>query len=237
MAKAKKTKDDTKKKKDGKIKDENVKEGINGKKIKDNGMAVPKYIIPFYTKERWQNWIDQVKEINFKIDDQDKSAIFVYMTDDIVLSCLKLIAKYDKGLLQKEDANKYLSEIKEIVLKKIDPISEDTDAMLESTQFSLMGVFASCECYVDNKFERTKSFGKLIDSAIQAENDNNMGVALGHIAAIGANIIAGEKLGDNDIDKITSEGPVAEWLDGIDSISVAMIGDTSYRDDEPDSGD
>jgi hypothetical protein len=29
---------------------------------------------------------------------------------------------------------------------------------------------------------------------------------------------------------------VAEWLDGIDSIRAAMIGDTSYRDDEPDEG-
>lgn len=210
---------------------------IRAKKIKEENIATPKYIIPFYTKERWQNWIDQVKESNFKIDDQDKSAIFVYMTDDIVLACLKLIVKYDKGLLQKDDAIKYITEIKDIVLKKIDPINEDTDAMLESTQFSLMGVFASCECYIDNAFERTRSFGKLIDGAIKAESDDNIGAALGNIAVIGANIIAGEKLSDSDLDKATSDGPVAEWLDGIDSISVAMIGDTSYKDDEPDSGD
>lgn len=207
------------------------------KKTKDNSINIPKYVIPFYTKERWQNWIDQVKESNFKIDDQDKCAIFVYMTDDVILACLKLIAKYDKGLLQKDDASKYLSEIKEIVLKKIDPIYEDADVMLESTQWSLMGVFASYECYIDKTFERTKSFDKLIKSAIQAEDENNMGVALGHVAIIGANILAGERLTENDIDKISSEGLVAEWLDGIDSISVAMMGDTSYRDDEPDSGD
>ena len=218
--KTKKVKDDTKK---------DVK--------KDDSRDVPKYIIPFYTKERWQNWINQVKESNFKIDDQDKSAIFVYMTDDIILSCLKLTAKYDKGLLQKDDASKYLSEIKEIVLKKIEPISEDTDAMLESTQLSLTGVFASCECYMSKNFERTKSFGKLIKNAIQAEEKNDMDTALNNIAIIGANIFAGERLKENDLDKISSEGLVAEWLDGVDSLSVAMMGDTSYRDDEPDSDD
>lgn len=228
MSKTKKTKDNIKKTKDG--------------IAKDNSTDIPRYIIPFYTQERWQNWISQAKESNFKIDDQDndsqgKSAVFVYMTDDVILACLKLMDKYDKGILQKEDTHKHLSEIKEIVLKKIEPINEDTDIMLEYTQSSLMGIFASCERYVDKNFERTKSFSKLIKSAIQAEEKNDMGTALDHVTTIGANIIAGEKLKESDIDKITSEGFVAEWLDGIDSLSVAMMGDTSYKYDEPDSGD
>ena len=209
----------------------------NIKKKEDDNREIPKYIIPFYTKERWQNWINQVKDSNFNIDDQDKCAVFVYMTDDVILACLKLIAKYDKGLLQKDDVGKYLSEIKEIVLKKIESINEDTDAMLESTQLSLTGVFASCERYVDKTFERTKSFGKLINSAIQAEEKNDMVTALNHVTTIGANILAGERLKENDLDNISSEGLVAEWLDGVDSLSVAMIGDTGYKDDEPDSED
>ena len=226
MSKSKQTK---------KIKDDTKKDDtIKADTKKDDNKYVPKYIIPFYTKERWQNWINQVKESDFRIEDQDKSAIFVYMTDDIILACLKLISKYDNGLLQKDDASKYMSEIEEIVLKKIDPINDDTDSMLESTQLSLMGVFASCECYINKTFERTKSFGKLIKSAIQAEEKHDMDTVLHNIATIGANVLAGEKLTEKDLDKISSEGVVAEWLDGIDSISVAMMGDTSYKYDEPD---
>ena len=221
-----KKKDNIKKTKDD-IKKENI------KKTKDNS----KYVIPFYTKERWQNWIDKAKEINFNIVDQDKCTVFIYMIDDVILACLKIISKYDKGLLQKDDADKYLSEIKDIVLKKIEPINEDTDMMLESTQLSLMGVFVSCECYMGKTFERTKSFGNLINDAIRAEEKNDMGLALELVATIGANIIAGEKLNESDLDNISSEGLIPEWLDGIDSLSVAMMGDTSYRDDEPDSGD
>jgi hypothetical protein len=199
-------------------------------------MQESKYVIPFYTMERWQNWINKVKESGFKLDDQDKGAIFVYMEDDVVLACLKIVAKYDKNLLSQEDALVYLTEIKQLVLKKIPPIDEDIDIMLESTQLSLMGVFASCECYIENAYEKTSSLNKLISAAIKAEKEDNMGVALDNIAKIGANILAGGKLKDKDLEDLP-EGLVVEWLDGIDSISAALLGDTSYKDDEPDLGD
>jgi hypothetical protein len=193
-------------------------------------------IIPFYTEERWRNWINKVKESGFKIEDEKKGAVFVYMEDDVVLACLKIIAKYDKKLLSKDEALKHIAGIKEIALKKIEPISEDIDMMLESVQLSMMGVFASCECYIENAFEKTKSVDKLVKSAVQAEKDDNIGAALGDIAQIGANILAGAKLDEKALEDIP-EGLVAEWLDGIDSLSAAMLGDTSYREDEPDEGD
>jgi len=199
-------------------------------------MQEQKHIIPFYTQERWHNWITKVKESGFKIDDQQKGAVFVNMEDDVVLACLKIIAKYDKNLISQEDSLKYIAEIKEIVLKKIEPVNEDIDMMIESVQLSLMGVFASCECYLEKAFEKTKSLDKLIKSAVQAEKDDNMGAALNSIAQIGANILAGGKLKEKDLDDIP-DGLVGEWLDGIDSIGAAMVGDTSYRDDEPDEGD
>ncbi len=199
-------------------------------------MQESKYVIPFYTTERWQNWINKVKESGFKLDDEKGGEVFVNMEDDVVLACLKLIAKFDKNMVGKEDALRFTTEIKEIALRKIEPINEDIDIMLESTQLSLMGVFASCECYIEKAFEKTKSLDKLIKSAIDAEKVDNMGEALDNIAKIGANLLAGGKLKDKDLDKVP-EGLVAEWLDGIDSISAAMVGDTSYKDDEPDSGD
>jgi len=198
-------------------------------------MQEQKIVNPFYTQERWHNWINQVKESGFKIDDQQKGAIFVNMEDDIVLACLKIIAKHDKNLFSKEEAIKQISEVKEIALKQVEPISEDIDMMIESTQVSLMGVFASCECYIEKAFEKTKSLKPLIKKAIEAEKEENMGAVLGNIAEIGANILAGGKIKDKDLEDIP-EGLVAEWLDGIDSIRAAMIGDTSYRDDEPDEG-
>jgi hypothetical protein len=192
-----------------------------------------KVVIPFYTQERWQNWIIKVKESGFKPDDQEKGAIFVYMEDDIVLACLKVIAKYDKKLISKDEALKYVTEIKDIILKKIEPIDDDIDVMLESTQISLIGVFASCECYINGEYVKTRSFSKLLKEVLKAEKDDNMGVALDNVAKIGANILAGGKFKDKDFENVP-EGIVGEWIDGIDCIGAAMIGDTSYKDDEPD---
>lgn len=187
----------------------------------------------FYTEERWQNWVNQIKASGFKIDDQQKGAIFVNMEDDVVLACLKIIAKFEKDLMTKNDALGHITLIKEIVLNKIVPISEDADMMIESMQLSLMGVFASCECYIEKAFEKSKSLKPLIKKAIEAEKQDNMGAVLGNIAEIGANILAGGKIKDKDLENIP-DGIVAEWLDGIDSLRAAMMGDTSYRDDEPD---
>ncbi|MBE0521184.1 MAG: DUF2150 family protein [Candidatus Methanoperedenaceae archaeon] len=199
-----------------------------------------KFSLPYYTGERWQNWIDKVKETGFKLDEEnpdvgDIGSVFVNMEDDVVLACLKVIAKFDKKLMSHEEALRNVADIKEIVLKKIEAINEDIDIMLESMQLSLMGVFASCECYIDGAFEKTKSLDKLVKKAVSAEQENNMGEALAQVAQIGANILAGGKIKEKTLDSVP-DGFVAEWLDGIDSISAALVGDKSYRDDEPDEG-
>jgi len=135
-------------------------------------------------------------------------------------------------LYQDKDSRR---EIIDKILKNGFIENEDVDIMLESTQLSLMGVFASCECYIEKAFEKTGSFGKLIKAALKAEKEDNMGAAMGNIAEIGANLLSGKKLKEKDLEDLP-EGLVAEWLDGIDSISAAMVGDTSYKDDEPDEG-
>lgn len=220
------------------IKNEKIKKTKNVKSSKESGKkigdSVP--IVPFYSQERWQNWISKIKNSSFKPDVQENSEngnVFVYMEDDVVLACLKIIAKFDKRYLSKESALSFLSEIKDIVLLKIDPIEENIDMMLESTQMSLIGVFTSCECYINKDYKKVKSITKLLIAAIKAEQEGNMEIVLDNVAKIGANVLSGLKIKGDDFDNVP-EGILAEWLDGIDCISAAMIGDTSYKDDEPD---
>jgi len=57
---------------------------------------------------------------------------------------------------------------------------------------------------------------------------------LGNIAEIGANILAGGKIKDKDLEDIP-DGLVADgWMDRF--TSRCHDRDTSYRDDEPDEG-
>ena len=50
----------------------------------------------FYTQKRWLNWMNKVKDSNFKLteeDDKNSGAVFIYIMDDVVLACLKVIAR------------------------------------------------------------------------------------------------------------------------------------------------
>ncbi len=194
----------------------------------------------FYTKERWNNWLKQIKESDFKIqedaseeDMEKESAIFVNMEDDILLACLKVIAKYDNDVLSAEDAMEILKDIREIALGEIEPVSEDIDLMIESLQTSLMGAFASCECYLNGGYDKNTKIKDLIDAAVEAEEAADIPSALGYVAQVGALVLNGSSLDDSIMEELPY-GIVAEWLDGIDSIGAAMVGADSYKEDDGD---
>ncbi|WP_292487811.1 DUF2150 family protein [Methanohalobium sp.] len=194
----------------------------------------------FYTQKRWNNWISKVKESGFEFKESDEetekeSAIFVYMQDDVILACLKVIAQYERNILSKEDALDIISQIREIVLEEIDSISEDIDLMIESLQTSLMAAIAACEVYIMDEYDKEAQIDELIKAAVDAEDSEDLQVAMQFIAETGARVIGGEQLPENIFDELPY-GLVAEWLDGIDSIAAAMVGADSYKEDDG-SGD
>lgn len=194
----------------------------------------------FYTTERWNNWIKQVKESGFEFKDaeqsQDKeSAIFINMEDDIILACLKIIAKLDKKTISPDKAFDFIGKIKNLVLEKIDPISEDIDMMIVSMQTSFIGMFAAFETYIIEDYNKKSRIPTLLKQALEAEEKDNIEIVLDKIAQIGALVINGRKLPDDIMEDIPY-GLVAEWMDGIDSIAAAMVGSDSYKNDEEDDG-
>ncbi|MCQ6962151.1 DUF2150 family protein [Methanolobus chelungpuianus] len=192
----------------------------------------------FYTEERWKNWLNQVKESNFKFDESaepqgKEGAIFVNMEDDIILACLKIIAKHDRNQLSSDAALDMLSRVRDIALAEIDPISEDADLMIDSLQTSLMGSFAACECYLRKEYDEKDDINDLVKVALEAEASDDIEISLATVAEIGALILSGKELSEKTMEDIPY-GLVAEWLDGIESIAAAMVGSDSYKDDEED---
>lgn len=192
----------------------------------------------FYTMERWNNWINQVKESGFEFKESDEpqdkdSAVFINMEDDIILACLKVVAKFDKKLISEESAFHLIAQIKDIALAEIEPISDDIDMMIASMQTSLIGTFAAFECYIKQDYNKKARIPTLLKQALEAEAADSIEISLDKIAEIGALIINGRKLPDEVMEDIPY-GLVAEWMDGIDSIAAAMMGSDSYKNDEAD---
>lgn len=201
---------------------------------------VPPY--EFYTQKRWENWLGRARESGFQIKESEEdagkeSAIFVNMVDDVILACLKVTARLDKGMLSREKALEILAEIRDIVLSEVEPISEDINLMIDSVQTSLMGAIVAFECYVIGDYDEEANVAELAKLAIEAESSDNLELALDYTAQCGALVLKGKSLPE-DLMADLPYGIVAEWLDGIDSISAAMVGSDSYKEfDEGDDED
>lgn len=201
---------------------------------------VPPY--EFYTQKRWENWLGRARESGFQIKESEEeagkeSAVFVNMVDDVILACLKVTARFEKEMLSKEQALEILGEIRDIVFSEVDPISEDIDLMIESVRTSLMGAFIAFENYVMGDYDEGANITELIKAAVDAEASDNLDLALDFTAQCGALVLKGQTLPEEAMAELPY-GIVAEWLDGIDSISAAMVGSDSYKEfDEDDEED
>lgn len=200
---------------------------------------VPPY--EFYTQKRWENWLGRARESGFQIKESEEeagkeSAVFVNMVDDVILACLKVTVRFEKNLLTKEKALKILEEIRDIVLSEVEPISEDIDLMIDSVQASLMGALVAFECYFMGDYEDESNLEELIKEAIDAEASDNLELALDYTAQCGAIVLKGQSLPEEVMAELPY-GIVAEWLDGIDSISAAMVGSDSYKEFDEDDGE
>jgi hypothetical protein len=186
----------------------------------------------FYSQNRWQNWINKVRESNFKLtdpEDKNAGAIFIYIMDDVVLACLKVIARNERDIITTDEAIAEIDNIKDIVFREQASLGDDADLMLQSLRTSLAAVFVSCQRYISGDFDRQTPLEDLVKKAVAAEEEENLDETFDILSQIGSRIIDGESLPDME------ELPyclTAELLDGIDAISAAMIGDDSYKDDD-----
>jgi hypothetical protein len=188
----------------------------------------------FYTQGRWQNWINKIKESGFTLKESDEdpsAAVFVYAMDDVVLACLKVIARCEHGTISKEEAISTIDEIRDIVSEKDESLGEDANLMLESLNTALTAVFLASQRYIDGGYDKKTPLGDLVRKAVLAEEADRMEEALGILSDIGARVIGGEALPEEAF----ADLPyclTAELLDGIDAISAAQIGDDSYKEDD-----
>jgi hypothetical protein len=188
----------------------------------------------FYTKKRWQNWLNKVKESKFTLaepEEKNAGAVFVYIMDDVILTCLKVIARCEREVIPPEEAFVEIDKIREIVFEENESLGEDADLMLESLKTSLAAVFASCQRYIAGDYDRDKALADMVKEALLSEQEEKLEEAFNLLNQVGARVIGGESLPE----EITADlpyGMVAELMDGIEAISAAMIGDTSYKEDD-----
>jgi hypothetical protein len=198
----------------------------------------------FYTQERWNNWINQVKESKFKIDPTAQGLgregiVFLDMEEDVILAICKITGKLQNGMIPSDVAATNLAGMKEIVLTQVEPTGDDDkDMMIESVQRALVAVFGAAECFIEGRYDQKSDIAKLVVEAAKAEEAEDMDKAFELMGKAGALVLAGKSFDSEKIlEQIPPESFVAEGVDGLDSIAAVLAGGIDYSDEADDEDD
>ena len=191
-------------------------------KAEDPGQPLKLFYI-FYNQERWDNWINTLRESKFDTDPAGEEMPEGYATlynfsMDITLSVLKIIRLFQNGRYTKEEALDKLNSVEAIVMGE--PPQDSLEEYIESLQLSLLVLFAACRKYLDGAYSTDiKTLVK--DGRKTVEND--MEKALDIAADIGASVINGASCcGKYVKDDIEQPTLFDEWLIEVESMAEAL---------------
>ena len=175
----------------------------------------------FYTEERWQNWIDRLREEEIDPEEEDSARLLLNLQDDTAIAVAKIIKAYEDGDLGEEGTLAELGDIQKIVLSEVEFDDEEKTMLIDGVQTSLMCVFYSAEEYVVGGPADDGTIEEYVTAAADAEAEDDLDAALGYCVQAGTLIIDGEEM-EISLAEELEFGLVAEWVNGLDSLQTAM---------------
>ena len=175
----------------------------------------------YYTDERWQNWLDRLREEEVDPEDEDSGRLLLNLQDDTAIAVAKILTDYDDGELDEDAALSELADIEETVLAEVEFEDEDKAMFIDGVQTSLMCVFYSAQEYIAGGPAEEGTIEEYVHAAGDAEAEDDLDAALGYCVQAGTLIIDGEEM-DISLAEELEFGFVAEWVNGLDSLQTAM---------------
>jgi hypothetical protein len=175
----------------------------------------------FYSEERWENWLDRLREEDVDPEDEDSARLLLNLQDDVAIAVAKILTALDDGVIDADRAMEELVDIREVVLEDPEIDAEETAMLVDGVQTSLVCVFYSAERYVAEGPIDEGSVEELISNAAAAEAEEDLDAALGHASAAGTLLIDGAEF-DISVTEDFEYGLVTEWINGLDSLQEAL---------------
>ena len=185
----------------------------------------------FYSRERWQNWIDRIDDEDIDPEDESSARLLLNLQDDTAIAVAKIVSAYEEGELDEDEAIEKVGEVRDIVLSEVDIDDEETLMLVDGVQTSLVCVFFAAEEYVAGGPVEDATVDEYIRAAADAEAEEDLDAALGYAAQAGTLV-----LDDEDVDLSVVEdieyGLVTEWVNGLDSLQSAMSDPEVVEEDD-----
>jgi hypothetical protein len=175
----------------------------------------------FYSEERWQNWLERIRDEEIDPEDEDSARLLLNLQDDAAIAIAKIVSACDEDHLDEEEALEEIADIRKIVLSEVDFEDEEKAMLVDGVQTSLMCVFYAAEEYIAGGPADEATIEEYVQAAADAEAEEDLDAALGYAAQAGTLIIDGEEL-DMALAEELSYGLVTEWVNGLDSLQSAM---------------
>ncbi|WP_336343882.1 DUF2150 family protein [Halalkalicoccus ordinarius] len=185
----------------------------------------------YYSEERWQNWIDRLKDEEIDPEDEDSARLLLNLQDDTAIAIAKIVNAAEDGHLEQEEALKEIADVRDIVLADVEVEDEETAFLIDGVQTSLVCVFAAAEEYLVRGAPDEADLPEYVRAAADAEAEEDFDAALSYCAQAGARIIDGDDL-DVSVAEEIEYGLVAEWVNGLDSLQSAVRDPEVVEEDE-----
>ena len=183
--------------------------------------APMKLFYNFYIQERWDNWINSLREADFEgSDDEDMPEGYQMLNgfnQDICIEVLKIIKLFQNNRFSKEEALAKLIEVEEIIMEQ--EVDEEMVELIAPLHFQLLVLFASAKKFLDGGYEEDiKTLVKKGRGINEDKTDEILAVA----AEIGANVINGKSCCGRYIKDTEDIGVFDEWLIQIETMNEAV---------------
>ena len=175
----------------------------------------------FYSAERWQNWVDRVRETEIDPENEDSARLLLNMQDDTAIAVAKVLTAFEDDHLGEDAALDELADVRAVVLDEVDAEDEDTLMLIDGVQTSLACVIEAAMQYVAVGPADEATVEEYVDAAVDAEQAEEFDAAFSYVAQAGTLVVDGADL-DMDLLDDVEYGLVTEWLNGIDSLQSAL---------------
>lgn len=185
----------------------------------------------YYTSERWENWLERLREEDIDLAEEDAARLLFNMRDDTSIAVAKVLTDYEEGMLEESTAAGKLEEIATIVLEEVEVADEDKQFILLNAQESLRVVLFAAQEYVAGGPASEAPVAEHVRAAVDAEAEDDLETALTHCVQAGTGIIDGEEMAV-DLPEDAEYGYVGDWVDGLDSLAMALSDPKVVEDEE-----
>ena len=186
----------------------------------------------YYAQERWNNWLDRLREEEIDPESDDSARLFFNLLDDATIAIAKVVTDHEEGEIDEEAAAEELAHIREIVLAEVEFEDEEKLTLVDGIQTSLVCAFYTAEEYIVGGPAAEGTVEEHLRAAVAAETEEeDLDTALAHCVQAGTLVVDGEEI-TMEIAEEIEFGLVADWVNGLDSLGRALADPEVVEEDE-----